>query len=88
MMFVILSYDVQEVRCAKIAKIAKKYLNYMQRSLYQGYLTEKQLKRLQEELFPRIDPENDSVIIYSLRSDSDVCIEKIGAVKERGSFIY
>ena len=88
MMFIILSYDVGEARCAKIAKIAKKYLTYMQRSLYQGYLTEKQLKRLQEELLPRIDPDYDSIIIYRLWSDSDVAIEKIGAIKERGSFIY
>lgn len=88
MMFIILSYDVGEVRCAKISKIAKKYLTYMQRSLYQGYLTEKQLKRLQEELFPKIDPDHDSVVIYRLCGDNDITVEKIGAVKGRGSFIY
>ena len=88
MMFVILSYDVGEARCAKIAKISKKYLTYMQRSLYQGYLTEKQLKRLQEELLARIDAEHDSVIIYRLNNGNDICAEKLGNVKGRGSFIY
>ena len=88
MMFIILSYDVGEARCARIAKIAKKYLTCMQRSLYQGYLTEKQLKRLQEELLPRIDPDHDSIVIYRLWNDHDVTVEKIGTVKERGSFIY
>jgi len=88
MMFVILSYDVQEARCTKIMKIAKKYLNYMQRSLYQGYLTEKQLKKLQDELLLRIDPEYDSIIVYRLWSDNNICIDKIGTVKGRGAFIY
>ena len=88
MMFVILSYDVRESQCAKIAKIAKKYLTYMQRSLYQGYLTDKQLKRLQEELLSRIDPEYDSIIVYCIWSDNDISVEKIGASKERGNFIY
>lgn len=87
-MFVILSYDVQEARCAKIAKIVKKYLTYMQRSLYQGYLTEKQLKRLQEELLSQIDPEYDSIVVYRLWSDNDISIDKIGIGKERGSFIF
>ena len=87
-MFIILSYDVQEARCTKISKIVKKYLNYMQRSLYQGYLTEKQLKKLQDELLPHLDPEYDSIIIYRLGNDNNICIEKIGALKERGSFIY
>lgn len=88
MMFVILSYDVREAQCTKVAKIAKKYLHYMQRSLYQGYLTEKQLKRLQEELLARIDPDYDSIIVYRIQSDNDLCIDKIGTVKERGLFIY
>ena len=87
MMFVILSYDVQEARCAKIAKMVKKYLSCMQRSLYQGYLTEKQLKRLQEELLSQIDPEYDSIVVYRLWDD-DISIDKIGAGKERGSFIF
>lgn len=50
------------------------------------YLTEKQLKTLQEELFLRIDPEYDSVIVYRLYND--IFIEKIGAATERGYFIY
>lgn len=52
------------------------------------YLTEKQLKALQEELFLRIDPEYDSVIVYRLYNDNDLFIEKIGSATERGYFIY
>ena len=50
------------------------------------YLTEKQLKTLQEELLLQIDPEYDSVIVYRLYND--IFIEKIGAATERGYFIY
>lgn len=87
-MFVILSYDVQASRSARIAKTVKKYLTYMQRSLYQGYLTEKQLHRLQEELLPQIDPEYDSIIVYRLENERNISVDKIGVGKERGAFIF
>ena len=88
MMFVILSYDVAEKRCAKISKIAKKYLSYMQKSLYQGYLTEKQLQRLKSELMTCLDPDRDSIVIYKTNNDNNLCMDKIGTVKERGVFIF
>lgn len=88
MMFVIVSYDVAEKRNAKISKTVKKYLTFRQRSLYQGYLTEKQLGRLQAELLLRIDPEQDSVVIYKLNNDHALSVDEIGPVRTRGSFIF
>lgn len=88
MMFVILSYDVAEKRNAKVSKTVKKYLTFRQRSLYQGYLTEKQLGRLQVELQLRIDPEQDSVVIYKLDNESALTVDEIGTVRTRGTFIF
>jgi CRISPR-associated protein Cas2 len=88
MMFVILSYDVAEKRNARVSKTVKKYLTFRQRSLYQGYLTEKQLGRLQTELLPFIDPEQDSIVIYKLDNDNALTVDEIGSVRTRGTFIF
>jgi CRISPR-associated protein Cas2 len=88
MMFVILSYDVAEKRNAKVSRTVKKYLAFRQKSLYQGYLTEKQLARLQSELLLRIDPEQDSVVVYKLDTDNALSVDEIGPVRTRGSFIF
>ena len=63
-MFVIMSYDVSQDRASKALKIARKYLYPVQRSLFQGYLTDKQLLQLQKEIAQFADPDEDKVIFY------------------------
>ena len=63
-MFVILVYDVGVKRVAKVRKTAEKYLRPVQRSVFDGYLTDHNLAKLQEELEERLDPEADAVTIY------------------------
>lgn len=80
-MFVILSYDVGEKRVGKISRIAKKYLQPIQRSLFQGFLNETQLKKLKGELYACIDTEHDSIIFYKMQNGSSVFIDEIGVIK-------
>lgn len=49
-MFVILVYDVNSSRCAKVMKICKKYLHHVQRSVFEGMITESKLKGMRQEL--------------------------------------
>ena len=63
-MFVILAYDVQAKRVAKVMKTVKKYLLPIQKSVFEGYLTEAQVKQLKKELLSCIDPEHDAVVLY------------------------
>ena len=42
-MFVILTYDVKQKRHSKIRKTCQKYLYHVQKSVFEGYLTENQL---------------------------------------------
>lgn len=49
-MFVILVYDVKTKRNNKILKICRKYLRHVQKSVFEGNLTEAKLKRLKNEL--------------------------------------
>lgn len=81
MMFVVLSYDAESKRIPKIAKTAKKYLMPVQRSLYHGYITQKQLEQLKNELKQYIDTEKDSVIFYKSYSNSAVTTDELGVIR-------
>lgn len=81
MMFVVLSYDVETKRIPKVAKTAKKYLMPVQRSLYHGYITERQLEHLKMELGRYIDTEKDSIIFYKSHNNNTVIIDELGRVR-------
>ena len=49
-MYIILSYDVNTKRVGKALKICRKYLHSVQRSVFEGYLTDRQLAKLKNEL--------------------------------------
>lgn len=63
-MYVILAYDVGVERNAKVLRIARRYLTWVQNSLLEGELTPAQLRRLTHELSQAIDEEVDSVQFY------------------------
>lgn len=65
-MFVILTYDAASERISKIRKTCKKYLLPVQRSVFEGHLTEKRLRLLKEDVARVIDPEKDHIILYLL----------------------
>lgn len=67
-MLVILVYDIGEKRVGKILKIARKYLYHVQNSVFEGEISEANLKMLKKELFKKIDKEEDSIIIYKFRT--------------------
>ena len=47
--FTMLSYDIKVKRVGKAKKICRKYLNHVQKSVFDGAITEGQLKRLKNE---------------------------------------
>ncbi len=63
-MFIILAYDVGSGRLSKVRKIIEKYLRPVQRTVFDGYITDRALRKLQNELENAIDCDVDSVIIY------------------------
>lgn len=67
-MFVIVVYDVGEKRVAKALKTCRKYLNWVQNSVFEGEISKANLKRLKLELKKLIHDDEDSVIFYILRS--------------------
>lgn len=80
-MFVILVYDVTERKVAKALKICRKYLTWIQNSVFEGDIGESNLKKLKKELSQVIDKETDSVIIYRFNSLNYSKREVIGIEK-------
>lgn len=66
-MYVILVYDVNEERVAKVCKYLRQYLHWVQNSVFEGEITEAKLKRVKAGLKKRIDQETDSIYIYKAR---------------------
>ena len=68
-MFIILYYDVNEKRCSKMLKKCRAYLQWVKNSVFEGNLTESQLKRLISVLAKIInEEEGDSLIVYKFES--------------------
>lgn len=80
-MFVILFYDFGEKRVAKALKTCRKYLTWVQNSVFEGEITEGNLKKLKYELAAKMDKEVDSLIIYTFANMRYSTREVIGVEK-------
>ena len=74
-------YDVNEKRVGKALKISRKYLHWVQNSVFEGEITEAKFVKLKNEIKELINKEEDSVIFYILRSTSYTKREIIGLEK-------
>ena len=80
-MYVIVVYDVEEKRVAKVLKYLRSYLNWVQNSVFEGEVTEGKYKEMEIGLKKKINIENDSVIIYQFEDESRVEKKIIGTEK-------
>ena len=86
-MFVILTYDIKAKRVSKIMKICRKYLTHIQKSVFEGSITEAKLEKLKKEIFSRITPGEDSVIIYEFESVKYSHKDRIGVTNQASNII-
>ncbi|MGN0514436.1 MAG: CRISPR-associated endonuclease Cas2 [Lachnospiraceae bacterium] len=86
-MYVILTYDVRQKRVAKVYKICKRYLNHIQRSVFEGNISESKLNNLKKELSSLISPQFDSIIIYRLDSVKYAGKEQLGVIQSISNII-
>ncbi|MCW1735994.1 CRISPR-associated endonuclease Cas2 [Anaerorudis cellulosivorans] len=82
-MYVILVYDVGEKRVGKMLKLCRKYLNWIQNSVFEGDISEVKLKELTILAEKIMKTEEDSLIIFSSRTEKFLDKQIIG--KERSS---
>jgi len=74
-------YDIGEERVTRVLKTGRKYLTWVQNSVFEGELTEANLIRLKDELVEIIDKENDSVTFYILRTTAYLKKDTLGTIK-------
>ncbi|MBP1664417.1 MAG: CRISPR-associated protein Cas2 [Bacteroidetes bacterium] len=82
-MYVILVYDCGEKRVGKMLKLCRKYLNWIQNSVFEGEISEVKLKELVFKAEDIMELEEDSLIIFSGRTQK--WMEKQIVGKERSS---
>jgi CRISPR-associated protein Cas2 len=80
-MFVILVYDFEKKRVAKALKIARKYLYWVQNSVFEGEISEANYVKLKTELANIMDPDVDSVVFYTFRTQKYSKREEMGLRK-------
>lgn len=83
MPYVIVVYDVAQDRVQRVLNYLRRYLNWVQNSAFEGFLTEAQLTQVCQDLTNLIDAEQDSVYIYELPSERLLRRQVLG--REKGS---
>ncbi|MFC2760109.1 CRISPR-associated endonuclease Cas2 [Hallella multisaccharivorax] len=64
-MYVILVYDVGQKRVAKMLKLCRQYLSWIQNSVFEGEISEPKLRELKAKIQDIYEPREDSVIVFS-----------------------
>lgn len=86
-MFVIVTYDVNAKRNNKVLKVCRKYLLHVQKSVFEGMITEARLKRLKNELAQVIKEDEDSIMIYRFETLKYSSKEVIGVFEKDTNFL-
>ncbi len=82
-MYVIAVYDCGEKRVSKMLKLCRRYLNWIQNSVFEVEITEARLEELKIAAQDIMDEEEDSFIIFRTRQEKWLDKEIVG--KERSN---
>jgi len=80
-MYIIAMYDVGEKRVGKMLRLFRRYLNWIQNSVFEGEISEAKLLELKYKSLEIMDTETDSLIIFKTRQEKWLDKEIVG--KER-----
>jgi len=80
-MYALLVYDVGEKRVGKMLKLCRRYLNWIQNSVFEGEITEVKLKELQSKAKKIMELGEDSLIIFKSRDEKWLEKEIVGKEK-------
>ncbi len=86
-MFIIMVYDVGEERLPKVLSIGRKYLTWIQNSVFEGEISDANFIRLKDELSKTIDKEHDAITFYILRTTAYLKRENLGIIKGESTTI-
>ncbi len=88
MPYFIAVYDVNQKRVGKMLKLFRRYLTWIQNSVFEGELTESQFLKLQAEAGKLMNEAEDGIVFYRLRDERYTERVAIGKDEsERGRFL-
>ena len=82
-MYVILVYDIEEKRVGKMLKLCRRYLTWIQNSVFEGELSDVKLKELLSEAKGIMQIDKDSIIIFKSRQEKWLDKMVVGREKNR-----
>jgi len=80
-MYVIIVYDVNVDRVNHVKKFLRRYLTWIQNSVFEGELSPSDLKEVEMGLKDIINKDEDMIVIYCLPTDKSLKREIIGMDK-------
>ena len=81
-MFIILTYDITDMkRLNRTRKLLRKYLEWTQNSVFEGEITESNLKKCLNELNQVICKNEDSIYLYKVKNINNIKKELVGIEK-------
>lgn len=86
-MFIIVVYDVKSKRVSKVMKICRKYLNHVQKSVFEGNITQSKLEKLKKEIEVSVNVYEDSICIYCIGNTKYTSKYVLGISKDNGVII-
>lgn len=81
MAYYIIVYDVDVLRVGKIHKFLKRYMNWVQNSVFEGELTESEILKVKKDIKKIIKADEDSVLIFRMHSRNYLEKEHLGIEK-------
>jgi CRISPR-associated protein Cas2 len=82
-MYVILVYDMKQQRVGRMLKLCRRYLHWIQNSVFEGEISEVKLAELLGKARTIMDEDEDSVILFKSRTQQ--WLEKQVVGRERSS---
>jgi len=80
-MYVIIVYDIKVERVNKVKGFLRTQLNWIQNSVFEGEVTPSELAFIKNNLKKIINKNEDSVIIYTLRTEKALKRDVMGIEK-------
>ena len=80
-MYYLIVYDIEQKRVNKVHKFLKKYMHWIQNSVFEGELTPATLVEVKQGLKKIIDNDMDSILIFKLGAGKYSGKEVIGYEK-------
>ena len=81
-MYVILVYDMGQKRVGKMLKLCRRYLNWIQNSVFEGEMTEVQLNELLHAAKAIMNEDEDSLILFKNRDQKWLDKQIVGVERQ------